>query len=230
MVSAFAQVRSSDLKHHVNQGTAWMAESALGTNTVALSYAAFEFRLAIERLAVHYWAELLDRKLEEKDLRDIESFKRIEKRIYELGGHQKEINGHFEFMRVVLGLLKIPGDLPTPNLGQLSSYWHDCSKLCHIDWSLACGDLQFHAKVFAALQAIEKSLTEQVRGLVTWPKLPDGSFADLRNRFVAGGATADDVRAYLEQTGAWTRVVYKDGRPPEFVGEPIPPGPKTKTT
>jgi hypothetical protein len=74
--------------------------SGQGANPVALSYAAFEFRLAIERLGIHYWGELLSRPLEEKDIRS--SFKKIEKRIYALAGHQKEIDGHFEFMRVVL--------------------------------------------------------------------------------------------------------------------------------
>ena len=85
-----------------------------------LSYAAFEFRLAIERLAVHYWAELLSRPLEEKEVRDLPSFKRIENRIYELGGHQKEIDGHFEFMRVLLRLLKI--DRPVEQTTHLTGW------------------------------------------------------------------------------------------------------------
>ena len=48
-----------------------------GENTAALSHAAFELRTALERLAVHYWATLLDRKPEEQDLREIASFKRV---------------------------------------------------------------------------------------------------------------------------------------------------------
>ena len=68
------------LAHHVRQGVAWLSASGEGENTAALSYAAFELRFAVERLAVHYWATLLDRKPEEQDLREIESFKRIERR------------------------------------------------------------------------------------------------------------------------------------------------------
>jgi hypothetical protein len=75
-----------DLAHHVRQAVAWLAASAEGENTAALSYAAFELRFAVERLGIHYWAALLDRKVEEQDLLDIESFKRVERRIYELGG------------------------------------------------------------------------------------------------------------------------------------------------
>src|SRR5512135_1231363 len=89
-----------DLAHHVRQGVTWLSMSSEGENTAALSYAAFELRFAIERLGVHYWAALLNRKPEEQDLRDIESFKRVERRIYELAGHQKEIDDHFEFMRI----------------------------------------------------------------------------------------------------------------------------------
>ena len=229
-MKSIALRRSPDLKHHVMQGTAWLAQSTGGVNTTALAYAAFEFRLAIERLGVHYWVELLSRQLEEKDLRDLASFKRIENRIYELGGHQKEIDGHFEFNRVVLCLLKIERKLPTPKLGELSSHWHQCSELCHIGWSLAAGDPQLAAESYAALKTIEVFLNEQVADLVTWPRISDSSFADLRTRYVAGLANASDVQRYFEEKGAWAKVEYMDGRPAEFVGEPIPPMPTSEAS
>lgn len=116
-----------DLAHHIRQGIAWLSASAEGEDTAALSYAAFELRFAIERLAVHYWRVLLNRKPAEQDLRDIESFKRIKGRIYELAGHQKEIDGHFEFTRVVLRAMKIDATLHTPQIGRLSSHWHECT-------------------------------------------------------------------------------------------------------
>ena len=104
--------RTVGLRHHIVQGAAWLQESDQGANTGVFSYAAFEFRLAIERLAVHYWAQLLGRRPQAKDFHEIRSFKRIERRIYELGGHQREIDGHFEFMRIVLSLLEIKRDFP----------------------------------------------------------------------------------------------------------------------
>ncbi|HXL79269.1 MAG TPA: hypothetical protein VN951_00210 [Pyrinomonadaceae bacterium] len=222
-MTSFALIRTADLKHHVTQASAWLAQSSGGANSVALSYAAFEFRLAIERLGIYYWAELLSRPLQEKDIGDLTSFKRIENRIYELGGHQKEIDGHFEFIRVLLALLKIDRKIPTPKLGQLSKYWHKCSEFCHIGWSLASGDSQLVAKSYADLKAIEALLIEQVSDLTGWPRIADSSFVDLKVRFINGLANAGDVQRYLEERGAWTRVRYNDGRPSEFVGEPIPP-------
>jgi hypothetical protein len=72
------------LAHHVRQGIVWLSASAESENTAALSYAAFELRFAIERLGVQYWRDLVNQKPEEQDFRDIQSFKRIERRIYEL--------------------------------------------------------------------------------------------------------------------------------------------------
>lgn len=211
-----------ELWHHVRQGVAWLSASAEGENTAALSYAAFELRFAVERIAVHYWAALLDRKIEEHDLRDIESFKRIEQRIYELAGHQKEIDSHFEFMRVILGAMKIDMPLHTPRMGELSSFWHECSELCHIAWPMSCSAAELRKLAFTTLTKISVSLSAHVSSL-GWPILKDVAFAELRSRFVAGEATADDVLAYVKQTGLWARTVFTDGRPSKFVGGPVEP-------
>lgn len=211
-----------DLAHHVRQAVAWLSASANGDNTAALSYAAFELRFAVERLAIHYWATLLDRKLEEKDLREIESFKRIERRIYELGGHQREIDGHFAFMRVVLGAMKIDTPFHTPQIGALSKCWHDCSELCHIAWPLSCAEPEVRENAFTALTEIAKTLSAHVQSL-GWPVLKDAAFAELRNRFIAGEATADDVLSYLQRTGIWAKAVFTDGKAPQFVGKAVPP-------
>lgn len=210
------------LEHHIHQGMAWLSASAEGENTAAISYAAFELRLAVERLAVHYWATLLDRKPEDHDLRDIESFKRVEHRIYELAGHQREIDGHFEFMRVVLGALKINTPLDTPKIGRLSKYWHDCSEFCHIAWPLSCSIPEMRKTAFSILTDVAQSLSTQVASL-GWPVLKDAAFAELRRRFLAGELKADDVLAYVKRTGLWAKVEYTDGTPSHFVGEPVPP-------
>ena len=70
--------RRPELAHHVRQGVAWMSATGEGENTAALSYAAFELRFAVEGRAARYWATLLDRKPEKQDLREIESYKRVE--------------------------------------------------------------------------------------------------------------------------------------------------------
>ena len=211
-----------DLAHHVRQGVAWLSASAEGENAAALSYAAFELRFAVERLAIHYWAVLLDRKPEEHDLRDIGSFKRVERRIYELGGHQREIDGHFAFMRIILDAMKIDMPFRTPKVGALSKYWHECSELCHIAWPLSCAVPEVRRAAFAMLTEIAASLSAHVQSL-GWPVLRDAAFTELRNRFIAGEATANDVLAYARRTGLWARAEFTDGREPQFVGEPVPP-------
>jgi hypothetical protein len=123
---------STELGHHIRQGLAWLSASAEGENTAAVSYAALELRLGVERLAVHYWLALLDRPLEEPDFRTLASFKRLEGRIYELGGHQREIDLHFAFMRIVLKAAKLDATFHTPKIGLLSNYWHNCSEFCHV--------------------------------------------------------------------------------------------------
>jgi hypothetical protein len=210
-----------ELAHHVLQGVAWLSASGEGAHTAALSYAAFELRFAVERLAVHYWATLLDRKPEEQDLREIESFKRVERRIYELAGHQREIDGHFAFMRVVFGTMKIDATLHTPDIGALSKYWHECSELCHIAWPLSCAVPEVRTAAFSMLNGVAEALSAHVQSL-GWPLLKDAAFAELRNRFIAGEASAEDVLAHVQRTGIWARVEYPDGRSPHFVGEPVP--------
>lgn len=206
-----------DLAHHVHQGIAWLSASAEGENTAALSYAAFELRFAVERMAVHYWAALLNREPEEHDLRDIESFKRVERRIYELAGHQKEIDGHFEFMRIVLGAMKIDTSFHTPKIGELSKYWYECSELCHIAWPLSCSVSEMRKIAFANLIEISQSLSAHVSSL-GWPVLQDATFSELRNRFIAGEVSPDDVLTHVQQTGLWARVMFTDGRASQFVG------------
>ena len=210
-----------NLAHHVHQGVAWLSASGEGENTAALSYAAFELRFAVERLAVHYWATLLDHKPEEQDLREIESFKRVERRIYELAGHQREIDGHFAFMRVVFGAMKIDMPFHTPQIGALSKYWHECSELCHIAWPLSCTVPEVRTAAFSMLIEVAEALSAHVQSL-GWPVLKDAAFAELRNRFIAGEATAEDVLAHVQRTGIWARAEYTDRRSPHFVGEPVP--------
>lgn len=210
-----------ELAHHVHQGVAWLSASGEGENTAALSYAAFELRFAVERLAVHYWATLQGRKLEEQDLREIESFKRVERRIYELAGHQREIDGHFAFVRVVFDAMKIDTPFHTPQIGALSKYWHECSELCHVAWPLSCTVPEVRKTAFAMLTEVAAVLSAQVQSL-GWPVLKDAAFAELRNRFIAGEATEEDVLAHVQQTGVWARAEYTDGRSPHFVGESVP--------
>lgn len=76
---------------------------------------------------------------------------------------------------------------------------------------------------FSNLKEMESELVEQVSGLVGWPAIADDGFRQLRTDFIAARANAADIERYLERTGAWARVEYKDGRAAEFIGKAIPP-------
>ncbi len=209
------------LAHHVTQGRAWLEISAEGENTAALSYSAFELRFAIERLAIHYWATLLQRRPEEHEMRDIKSLKQMERRIYELAGHQREIDGHFEFMRIVLEALKIEVPLITPKIGNLAKYWHECSELCHIAWPLSCSVAEVRQAAYLFLSAVAEELSVQIKSM-GWPTLQEQGFAELRDRYIRGTATKADVLDAIARSGLWARVEYPDGREPHFLGEPVP--------
>ena len=212
----------NSLAHHVDQAEAWLSQSADGENTALISYAALEVRFAVERLAVHYWASLLGRKPEEDDLRDTESFKRVERRIYELAGHQKEIDAHFEFMRIFLVAIKATLPLKTPNIGLLSKYWHVSSEYCHIAWPLVSSVPEARRVAFKALSDAVADLRANVQSL-GWPVLNDPSFRELRHRYVAGSASTDDVLSYVHTHGIWAQVEYPDARGLQPHGEAVLP-------
>ncbi len=125
-------------------------------------------------------------------------------------------------MRIVFGAMKIDTPLHTPKIGTLSKYWHKCSELCHIAWPLSCSVPEVRKAAFSELTEIAEALLAQVHSL-GWPVLKDLTFADLRNRFIAGEAMPEDVLAHVRQIGLWAKAEFTDGRPAQFVGEPVPP-------
>jgi hypothetical protein len=216
-------VRSMELRHHVEQAAAWLSMSDNGKSTSYLSYAAFELRLAAERLVLQYWADLHPNGIEERDLCDIKSFKSIQARIYELGGNQKEINALFSFYAILMKILQIPSQIVAPNIGHLQRYWHDCSELCHIAWSIASYDAAVQQEQYLLLSHIQAELQQCMNSIIGWPNISDAAFIELKDRFVAGQAHEEDVRAYLKRTGVWAKYTPSDGRPSSFVGKAIPP-------
>ena len=222
MLGEVAIAHSAELSHHVNQGRAWLSLSEGGDHSTALSYAAFELRFGVERIAVHYWSALLDRKVEPRDLTEMESFKLLERRIYELAGHQKRIDLHFDFMRVVLQALKIDAPMVTPKIGLLAKHWSQCSEYCHVAWPLSSSENGVRKAAYKELTAVAESLAMQVQSL-GWPVIQDAAFETLRDEFVTGAVDASAVGAYLEKVGLWAKVEYPDGRASHFIGEPVAP-------
>lgn len=212
--------RSAAIEHHLTQGVAWLTASNGGRNTAALSYAAFEFRLATERVALQYWSDLIG-EVTDADLGDLSSFKRMENRIYSLAGHQKTINAHFEFARVWWDMLDPGVKIATPNLRDLSSRWHGCSELCHIGWTMFCTDEATQKQAYDFLQETRDVLLAQTPR-IGWPKIQDETFRELRDRFVAGHATAADIEAHVRKVGMWGLYTAPDGTK-SFLGRAIPP-------
>lgn len=215
---------SPDLGHHLRQARGWLAVSGVdGGNTAALAYAGFELRLAIERLAVHYWKDLLGRSIDEQDRAALRSFKAMEQRIYVLAGHQQHIDRHFEVARLLLSRLKLnPTSLPTPKLGELASFWHECSELCHILFSFASSQPELRAAALETLTTVADGLTPYMQGL-GWPVISDPQFAALRDQYVKGAATLLEIEDFLKRTGLHARHVPADGSPPAAVGTPVAP-------
>ena len=211
----------SGLDHHLLQGREWLRASDEGERTAAVSYAALEFRFAIERLALHYWRILIDREPTHEELEKLRSFKAVEKKIYELAGHQREIDRHFEFMQIVTDAIQLPLRLQAPSISTLSRHWHLCSELCHIDWPLACSVKELRSEVFSTLGKVEENLVLSVNSLA-WPNIKDENFKTIRADYIAERIGADHVRGHLHRIGVWA--CYKppgDGEP-QFVGVPIP--------
>jgi hypothetical protein len=201
---------------------AWLEESAGSKNCAAISYAAVELRFAIERLAIHYWSALLNRDVEEHDLRDIRSFKSVERRIYELGGHQKEINGHFEFTRVVFAALQIDPPCETPKMGEIANRWHTCSEYCHIAWPLASVSPVVQSAAFADLTEVANFLLPYVESF-GWPVLKDNALLDLRDGFVSGTVSTQDVLEHIKKIGLYAVEKPASGAAAKFLGTAVPP-------
>ena len=57
-MEVISPVRAMNIEHHLEQASVWLSSCEKGANTTFLSYAAFELRLATERLALQYWSSL----------------------------------------------------------------------------------------------------------------------------------------------------------------------------
>jgi len=200
-----------------------MTLSESGRNTAAMGYAAYEFRLCIERIAYQYWRELLGNNLTEKDLADLKSFKSMENRIYGLAGHQQAIDRHFEFGRELLLVLRIDQRVSTPKFGVLSKHWHTCSELCHLSWTLVSANASVASERFSQLRAVEGCLAELLASPARWPQFSDPEFLALRERYINGAASSVDIDAYAKSKGLYAVYRPNDGSASKFVGVPVPP-------
>ena len=216
-------VRRIELEYHLGEARAWLSLADGGKATTMVALAAFELRLAIERLLFQYLHAL-------SPVQSAEAFEKSagawENVIYRLEGHQRIIDRKFEFFDVLFRLLGRPGILPAPNLGRLKRHWHTCSEFCHVQWTIAAysADEKLLGEPFADLQEAVTDVAALIdRGRwVAWPKPEDPGFEKLYREFVEGHIGEADVERYIRRRGIWGRLQRPDGSV-EVFGEGIPP-------
>jgi len=217
--------RSRQIGYHCAEAELWLAASNGGINTTPLSYAAFELRLEIERIAVEILIRIRGDRLLPEDVQSLGTFRRLEDRIYELAGHQRLIDRKVEFINLMLAALQLDQRMQRIHVGELKEAWHDCSKLCHIEWSLIA-DSPIAAAVaeeaFGVISEIQGRVRTIVDEGVSWFKLADASFAELQSRYAEGEVDDEYVRTWFSERGLWARITEPSGTS-KFVGVPIPP-------
>jgi hypothetical protein len=217
--------RSRQIGYHCAEAELWLAASKEGGNTTPLSYAAFELRLEIERIAVELLVRVQGGRLYPEDVHSLGSFKRLEDRIYQLAGHQRLIDRKLEFVNLMFTALKIDRRVPRINVGELKEAWHDCSKLCHNEWSLVSDSptgSEVAKDAFGIISEIQKRVRSIVDAGITWLNVADASFKEIQDQYVNGDIDADRVNAWFADRGLWGTVTEPDGTT-RFVGTAIPP-------
>lgn len=215
--------RAFDIGHHVAQARAWLDASDNGRHAAAISYAAFEVRLAAERVCMQYYVKLVDSKEAKASPSDLR-FRRMKERIFATVGHQKRINKQFDFLRALLRLLRVEATAPTPDLNRLTAIWDDCSEACHVFWNLASAtnpprpDYKLHDDL---AQYIDE-LGAYTAATAWWMHIHEPSMELLCERYAAGDLDDEGLRSELGKKGAFATYVARDGRSQVF-GTPIAP-------
>jgi hypothetical protein len=220
-----SRTRSAQIGYHLAEAEAWLAASSGGEHTTPLSYAAFELRLEIERVAVELLAKIRGDRLLPADVQTIRSFDRIEKRIYELEGHQRILDRKISLVNVMLEALQLEWRIQPIVVGHLRSAWQECSELCHVTWSLLVDSpagANLGREAFSSLSDIQQRLRSLVDRGIAWPQVSDPLFVEVQDRYIRGEIGDADVRAWFAERGLWGQVTHPDGSN-EFVGVPIPP-------
>ena len=218
--------REKDLYYHFYEGKKWLIKSNEGTRSTALSYSAFEFRLALERIIFQYWYKLKEDNLVNKDIDDIKSFKTMQNKIYEISGHQKIINKRFEFARIPLEMLQIKKNLITPSFGKMHDFWMKCSELCHVSWTIIIcnGNNAIMKEQYEMLLETSNFINESINGLVSWSKIVSQPLKAMEKDFLEGKINKEHVEEELRKSGLWSRVEFKDDpKRNQFLGVAIPP-------
>ena len=209
----YALDREGSLSFHHRQGQAWLLGSAQGKHSTPVAYAAFEFRLALERIALEFLVRVQGVDQTKAELLKLRSFKSVEKRIYRVAGHQREIDRGIQFMNLVLGMAGAKFTLAQVDVGRLSKYWHECSDFCHIYFTIAsvAANEDLVASEYSLLREVDEYLNQVTSSIVSWSQPKEPWFRELQQGFISGRIGESEITAKLTETGIWGLYTAPDG-------------------
>ena len=202
--------------YHFAQGKQWLDIVRNKDENIPLSYCAFEFRIALERVAFELLKEIRGTAFDEADKKASKKLKNIHNRIHHLEGHQRQLDKKCDFLKILIeaaGYKDFP--LAKVNLSMLIKYWDFCSTYCHLQYNLASswGNQSFVDKCFEGLCEIEKFLEDIVtRDIILWPRWTDDVWInDLLNRYIEGKINNTELVIELKNRGVWGKIEKPDG-------------------
>lgn len=203
--------------YHFAQGKQWLDITRNTSDNIPLSYCAFEFRIALERVAFELLIQIRGSAFNETDKKASKKLKNIHTRIHNLEGHQRKLDRKYNFLKI---LIEIAGyaDFPLAkvNLSTLIKYWDRCSAYCHLQYDLTSswGNQFFVDKCFEVLCEIEKFLEDIVlRNVILWPQWTNELWIkDLLNKYIDEKISDAELITELKTRGVWGTFTNRDGK------------------
>lgn len=203
--------------YHFAQGKQWLDIVRNKGENIPLSYCAFEFRIALERVAFELLIQIRGSAFDKTDKKSSKKLKNIHKRIHHLEGHQRKLDRKCDFLKILIETAGYEGfPLARVNLSILTRYWAFCSSYCHLQYDLisSWGDRVFIDKCFKELCEIENFLEDIViRNVVLWPQWTNDPWInDLLNKYIEGKINDTELITELKKRGVWGRFISPDGK------------------
>ncbi len=187
--------RSTAAYYHIHTARGWRIIGEEKLLHSPLSYSAFEFRSAIERVLVELLLLVKQRNITRKDLDEIQRFSGLKNLLLRSGGGQKVLYRALLFNRILSKTIGIPNDkCPSiPDIDKLSKFWGQLSEYCHrqlmphVTWD-SLGQ-QWIRDGYALLNKVETYLWEiTITSPLGWfrPQTLPPDFLPTRTQFING--------------------------------------------
>lgn len=165
----FSTSRDVTAIYHYDEGSKWLLPARNGSMIDPLVYCAFEFRLALERVAFELLAQIRGSNFDTSDLNSSNKIKNIQNRIYHLEGNQHRLDRKLLFLRILIeqaGYKDFP--IAAIDLSLLKEHWEFCSRFCHLQLNLnhTWGDPAFVERCVTGLKEIERFLNQILANLI----------------------------------------------------------------